>query len=63
MTAADLARAIHDRHCATAASRNRPMTPWRDLNPYERDHLEDNASRLMAAYARAGNAPSKGMRP
>jgi hypothetical protein len=62
VTAADLARAIHDRHCASAASRNRSMTPWRELTPYERDQLENDASKLLSAYASGGNAPSKGMK-
>jgi hypothetical protein len=61
MTPADLARAIHDRHCA-AAARNRPSTSWSDLTPFQRDQLEDEARRLQSAYASGCDAPSRGMR-
>jgi hypothetical protein len=62
MTPADLARAIHERHCAAARIAGRPWRSWRDLTPMERDSLEDEARQLQGGYSAGGDAPSRGMR-
>jgi hypothetical protein len=62
MTPADLARAIHDRHCAAARAAGRPWRRWSDLWPWERGQLLREARQLQSGYSAGGDAPSRGMR-